>query len=143
MIEFFVPGIPATAGSKTGFYNPKLKRVLMSPASKKTKPWMAVVSAYAKEAYSGPLLTGAVKMTLAFALLRPKAHYKSNGDLNPKKARKCPIVKPDGGKMQRAVEDALTGIIWRDDSQVAVWIGSKVYVERDPGVLVSIEEIEK
>lgn len=115
----------------------------MSPASKKTKPWMAVVSAYAKEAYSESLLIGAIKITLNFAKLRPKNHYKSNGELNPKKARKYPIVKPDGGKMQRAVEDALTGIIWRDDSQVALWIGSKVYVDRDPGVLISIEEIEK
>lgn len=143
MIEFIVPGIPATAGSKTGFYNKKLGRVMTVNANKKQKPWMAVVSAYARQAYSGNLLTGAIRMTLAFAILRPKYHYRTNGELNPKKARKCPIVKPDGGKMQRAVEDALTGIIWRDDSQVAVWTGSKVYVDRDPGVLVTIEEIEK
>ena len=41
----------------------------------------------------------------------------------------------------RSTEDALTGIIWRDDSQVVEHRIRKVYVERDPGAEININQI--
>jgi Holliday junction resolvase RusA-like endonuclease len=34
-------------------------------------------------------------------------------------------------KLARAVEDALTGVLWRDDAQIAIEQLSKHYAERD------------
>lgn len=143
-ISFFIPGKPAPGGSKKGFYIKSLNRVVIAPANSKTKPWMAVVSAYAKEAWNGPLLQGPLKLSMEFRLLRPKNHYGTGKKMNVLKAT-SPIystVKPDLTKLERSTEDALVGIIMRDDSQVAVKSTHKIYVERDEGVLVAIEELD-
>lgn len=144
-VTFFVPGKSAPGGSKKGFYNKKLRRVLMVPASNKTKPWMQVVSFYAKRAYSGPLLCGPLKLTMEFRRLRPKGHYGSGKNAHTLiKAgidKPWPISMPDLTKLVRAAEDALKGIIWRDDSQVCIQETRKVYVDRDPGVQIRISQI--
>jgi Holliday junction resolvase RusA-like endonuclease len=142
-IKFFVPGTPAPGGSKRGFYIKNIGRVVMAPASNKTKPWMAIVSAFAKEAYQGELLQGALKLTFEFRLLRPKTHYGTGKKANILKSS-APIystVKPDLTKLERSTEDALVGIIMRDDSQVAEKATKKIYVERDSGVEIVIETI--
>ena len=142
-IEFFVPGVPAPGGSKTGFYIPKLKRVVMTPASMKTKPWMALVSAYAKEAYSGALLTGAIELSIQFRFCRPKGHYGTgkNAGILKVSAPKHHLTKPDRTKLLRSTEDALKGVVWRDDSQVVTGPTEKVYCDRDPGAQITIEEV--
>ena len=142
MINFFVPGAPATAGSKTGFYNKKLKRVLMVPANKKQKPWMAQVRAVAVENYSGPVLTGPIKLYLLFTFLRPKSHYGSgkNADKIKESAPEYHTTKPDLTKLIRAVEDALTSIIWRDDSQVVLHDAEKSYGDTT-GVRIGVVQL--
>jgi len=142
-IEFEVLGKPAPGGSKRGFYIKSLNRVVIAPANNKTKPWMATVSSFAKEAYQGTLLEGALKLSLEFHILRPKGHYGTGGQAGVLKtsAPKYSTVKPDLTKLKRSTEDALTGIIWRDDSQVAEKATSKIYVEKNPGVLVTVETL--
>lgn len=148
-IEFRVDGIPATAGSKTPFIYKSKKdgkqRVAMCPANKKQKPWMAQVRAVAVEHYSGPPMIGPIKIHLNFFLPRPKTHYGSGKNTNVVKASspEYPTGKPDRLKLARAVEDALTGIIWRDDSQVVDGNTVKLYCDNarpTPGVWVRIEE---
>lgn len=143
VVCFFVPGKPAPGGSKKGFYIKSIGRVVMAPANDKTKPWMGIVSAFAKEAYGGELLSGALRLILEFRLLRPKNHYGTGKKANVLKAT-APTYstsKPDLTKLERSTEDALTGIIFRDDSQVAKKVTEKRYVERDSGVMITVEQI--
>ena len=144
VVRFFVPGIPAPGGSKRGFFIKSINRVVMTPASTKTKPWMNTVSVFAKEAYHGDLLQGALKLTLEFHLLRPKNHYGTGKKANVLKvsAPMYSTVKPDLTKLERSTEDALVGIIMRDDSQVAVKATRKIYVDRDSGVMITVEQLE-
>ena len=139
-IEFFVPGKPSPGGSKRGFFIKSINRVVLTPACKNTKPWMATVSSFAKEAYKGALLTRAVELQMSFRILRPKSHFGTGKkvDVVRESAPMYSIVRPDLTKLERSTEDALTGIIWRDDSQVAVKHTEKRYVERDCGVWISI-----
>lgn len=146
MIEFFVPGIAATAGSKKGFYNKKLRRVMMAPASKKTEPWMNTVTFFARKVYQGPLLEGPIRLEIEFRMLRPKSHYGTGrNSLVLKRQHRSPhhYKKPDLTKLTRALEDALKGITWRDDSQVCIQDTRKVYVDRDPGAMVRISQIDE
>ena len=53
MIQFVVYGIPAPAGSKKGFYNHRTRRVIITDASEKSRPWKAQVSDAAAEAMAG------------------------------------------------------------------------------------------
>jgi Holliday junction resolvase RusA-like endonuclease len=145
MIEFFVPGKAATAGSKKAFYVEKIKRAIITHDSSKTKPWMNTVAFFARQEYKGPLLCGPLKLVMEFRRLRPKGHYGSGVNahtlIKAGKDAPLPITKPDLTKLVRAAEDALTGIIFRDDSQICIQETRKIYVDRDPGVMVRISEV--
>ena len=70
-------------------------------------------------------MEGPVAIELDFFLLKPRTIK-----------RDYPTVPPDLDKLIRAVLDALTGIVYRDDSQVISIVASKSY--GDPGVNISI-----
>lgn len=132
MISFTVHGQAQPAGSKRGFYNKKSKRVIITDASAKSRPWKAVVSDAAAEAMAGmPLLDGPLMLGLEFYFPRPKGHYGTGRNAGTVRASAPPIptVKPDLLKLARAVEDALTGIVYRDDAQIAREILDKFYGE--------------
>lgn len=119
----------------------------MVPASDKTKPWMNTVQFFARQHCQdnniNTLLEGPVSLTMSFKILRPKNHYRTgkNAGMLRDDAQKYCTVKPDLTKLERSTEDALTGIIWRDDSQVAKKNTQKIYVEKDPGVEIAIDEL--
>jgi len=150
-ISFFVPGIPKPAGSKRAFALRKAGvltgRVAVVDASKGSKDWKGDVKRFASEEYKGPLLDGPLKVTFTFYIGRPKGHFRKNGLSNSAPA--YPTIRPDLLKYARAVEDACTGVIWSDDSQIVTEVLKKRYVRnlfqtpgvlfQTPGVMVEIE----
>jgi len=80
-----------------------------------------------------------VAMTTTVWLPRPKSHYLKSGDIRPG-ALGWPTTKPDLSKLARAIEDALTNILYKDDSQVVVHNQAKLYVDRGdhPRVVVYV-----
>lgn len=143
VIEVWVPGLPAPAGSKKGFYVKKIKRVVITDDCKRSKPWMATVKHFAFAAWGDrPPLEGAVRLEVVFRLPRPKGHYRSGRNASQVRpsAPLYPMVKPDATKLLRAVEDALTGILWRDDAQVVHQTVEKVY-SATPGAVIRVEAI--
>ena len=89
----------------------------------KTAEWKQQVSSAARLAFGRDrqLLHGPVALFLRFVRPRPKSHYGSGrnaGRLKDWALHAQPTSKPDSLKLARAVEDALTGVVWRDDSQV-------------------------
>jgi Holliday junction resolvase RusA-like endonuclease len=138
-IVFQVHGIPAPGGSKRGFYSPKLGRVLLVEACKRTSPWRALVSDAAAQAHPGPPLDGPLRLEVEFILPRPKNHTGKRGlkDWAPTHHTSA----PDATKLLRSTEDALKGIAWRDDAQVAEQFVSKRYGDR-PGAAVRIVCLE-
>ena len=147
MIELFVNGKPRTAGSKSAFFNKKTGKIIVAPAGKYQKPWMEMVRwAAIEKGYNGKfILEGAIKLTIEFTFRRPKSHFKKNGELT-KSAHPYHTTKPDLTKLTRAVEDALTGLIWIDDSQIIVQATLKRYMTNNAGeaegCYVKIEEIK-
>jgi crossover junction endodeoxyribonuclease RusA len=141
IVEFFVPGDPAPAGSKRGFYIPKLKRVVITDACKRTKPWQAVVSFAAADAWGDARpMTNPVRLELVFRLQRPGSHFGTRGGLPYLKdsAPRYPTTMPDLLKLTRAIEDACTGILYRDDSQIVEEDIKKVYTTQTVGVIVRV-----
>lgn len=143
-IQFFVPGIPATAGSKRPFVNKVNGKVSVVDTCKRGPAWRDTVVMYALNAVGsemGGLLDEPVELNVTFYLVRPKGHYKTSKRFpGLKDGAPCwPTVKPDTTKMFRAIEDALKGIVWRDDTLVVVQSAMKVYADK-PGALVTISE---
>jgi len=139
MIEFTVYGKPAPAGSKKGFYNAKAARVIITDDSKQSRPWKAQISDAAAAAMGNrALLGGPLELRLAFYIPRPKGHFGAKG-VRPS-APDSPTVKPDLLKLARAVEDALSGIVYRDDSQIVRELLAKCYGE-PARVLVQVRSL--
>jgi crossover junction endodeoxyribonuclease RusA len=121
--SFFAPGIPSTKGSTRGFVVPakgggKPRAIVTNDAGPKAKMWAAIINAAAHDAMAGrPLLEGAVSVAIAFYLSRPKAHFSSKG-LRPNAPRHV-AKRPDVDKLARCALDALTGVVFADDAQIA------------------------
>ena len=141
-ITFFVPGKPAPGGSKRQVFNKTSKRSFIIDACKDSKPWKTDVKHFAHEAYKGPLLLGPIKVRCTFYRARPKGHYGTgkNAGVLKASAPKYPTSKPDGSKLFRSTEDALTNVIWGDDAQVVTQTIKKRF-SNTPGARIWIQEI--
>lgn len=109
-IEFWVPGRPVAKGSKNAFpfkrKDGSLGASVVEVSSENLKPWMNAVREEAKRFFVNTCVN-AFDVVLIFFFKPPK-----------KKVRRYHTVKPDIDKLTRAVLDALTGVVWDDDSQV-------------------------
>lgn len=142
-VEFFVPGLPRPQGSKRAFVLPGTSRTVMVESSKGLKPWRADVTHHALEARSaaglGPLV-GPVEVLAIFALPRPRSHLRAAGGL-ASRAPSRPCTKPDLDKLERAIGDALKGVLLADDSLIVAVEKHKVYTRDTPGVFVRVREL--
>jgi Holliday junction resolvase RusA-like endonuclease len=145
-IVFFVPGIPAPAGSKrfVGHSKKTGRAILVDMSGERGTNWRIAVQWHAQE----QLLSGAVQfmhgtpldLRVTFTMPRPKHHFRKNGELK----QDAPLFHtgtPDTTKLLRAVEDAITGILWHDDSQVAFQCAQKIY-GTNPGAQITIYRIQ-
>ena len=149
-IEILVLGIPKTAGSKRGFAVKKGGQytgrvVIMDDSGQAGTDWRGDVKAAALRVVGGaPLLTGAIRLDVSFHLPRPAGHFGTgrNAGRLKKTAPQHHTKKPDRTKLLRSVEDALTKIVWADDSQVVAGECVKEYTNIDrPGVRIQVSEV--
>lgn len=137
MITFTVYGTAEPAGSKRAFV--VKGRAVVTDANARSKPWKQEVASNGAEAMNGaPLLDGALEVMFTIFVPRPAGHFGKKGLLGS--ARPHPTVKPDVLKLARGIEDALTGVIWRDDAQIVAEHIFKSYGER-AGVVIQIRDL--
>jgi Holliday junction resolvase RusA-like endonuclease len=124
--EFWVPGKPVPQGSKRPIAfmgkDGKLKARAIDSSGQRLDDWRFLVGHTGRSVYDGDPVEVAVYLELDFERLRPKSHFgtgRNSSKLKPS-APPHPIGRPDTVKLARAVEDALTGVLWRDDSQVVL-----------------------
>jgi Holliday junction resolvase RusA-like endonuclease len=129
-ITFTVFGSAQTAGSKQSFVplDKRTKEPFRRPNggivvstvddNPKSKGWKRTVAAAARKAYRGELLKGDLAVTIYFFRPRPKSHFAKNGLSKIGRETPYPSMRPDVLKLARAVEDAITGAVWADDSQI-------------------------
>jgi Holliday junction resolvase RusA-like endonuclease len=124
LISFTVHGIPAPQGSKVR------TKWAMREDNPRTAPWRAAVAAEAAHAVAGQEpLTGPLELAALFFFPRPKSHYGTgrNADVLKGSASDYCATKPDADKLIRAAADAMTGIVYRDDSQLVRVSAQKLY----------------
>lgn len=121
-MEIVVHGDPAPQGSKTPWGQ---------EASQGLKPWREVVAWEGKIVMgSRPPMIGPLAVHMTFSLSRPKSHATLSDP---------PVFvtrTPDLDKLVRAVGDALTGIVWKDDSHISRIQAEKCYGY--PGVAITV-----
>ena len=141
-ITFTVLGIPAPQGSKTSGLT-KSGHPFTREANPRTRPWRQAVAAEALASWQNKAMEGPVELVAAFFFPRPKSHYRTGKHSHDLRAD-APIhhtSKPDLSKLVRAVEDAMTGIIYRDDSQISAMAPKKVYTESNPCAIITVRPL--
>jgi len=124
-LAFRVDGVPCPQGSLRAFAYQRTTGTLATrvvsdnpdlAAWRQAVAWSALAALPAgRTTFGGP-----VDVVASFVLARPR-----------RRARPWPTSRPDVDKLLRAVLDALTGIVWRDDAQVVRTSASKHYAAAD------------
>lgn len=143
MISFFVAGTPVPKGSAKAFMRKGMKHpVVIQDNREKQKPWASAIGYAAQQEVIEILDNVPVSIEIIFNMPRPKCHYgtgKNRGTLKDS-APWYHTSKPDLDKLVRCVKDALTGVVWKDDSMVAIVVSKKVYSDT-PGARITITEL--
>jgi len=134
MIQFRAFGVPQPQGSSRAFV--RGGRAHITTANPKLHSWRDVIGWEATRAMVGTDMIdmAPVEVRATFILSRPKSAPKS---------RQWPTTKPDSDKLARGLLDAITGVCFRDDSQV-IWltVGKRYAFDGEqPGVEVTVKEV--
>lgn len=150
VIRIKVPGIPRPQGSKTSFavknkagYTGKVASKESNPHVKAWRTQVAEAGAEYMELGPYPILDEPLEIEATFVFVRPKSHLLVGG-----KPRSSAPAQPTGhnlgdlSKLLRAIEDGLTGVVFRDDSLITSVIVKKrwgmisqtyITIRPDPG----------
>ena len=135
----FVPGTPAAKGSFKAFMPKGGRHPILTNDCKRTKPWEQRIALAIHAAWPHGLMRGGVSLSLYFTFARPQSHYgtgRNAGTLKPAAPHEM-LKTPDVDKLERAVLDALKGVLYVDDKQVFRVRKLKLYGET-PGVRIHI-----
>lgn len=115
-----VQGKPAPKGSSVAFRHNKSGALITWASNRaRLRPWEASIrSAAARARGRHPLLDGPMDLEVMFFFPQAKS---------PRSQRACHTVKPDLSKLVRGIEDAMTGVLYRDDAQIVRIAAVKVY----------------
>lgn len=137
MVAFSVRGIPVPQGALVrsptgGLYNRGGSRL---------EVWRGGIRDAASRLMGARApMAGPVVVRLALTFPRLKAHVRRDGSLRPG-APSWMATYPDIDKAARACLDALSGVVFGDDKQVAELFVRKVYGPV-PGVAVEVDELQ-
>lgn len=142
-VAFTVEGVPQPAGSKRAFQHRTTGRVVVTDDAKGSRQWKTHVAAIARQHMIGEPLAGPVELIVTFTFPRPARHFRTgrNAGVMKPDAPQHHLIRPDVTKLLRAVEDALTGIVWGDDAQVISQHALKLY-GGTPGCTIEVLSLE-
>lgn len=127
-LSFTVAGVSQPKGSTKAFRARRSHRIIVTNDNAKCKAWERAIAQVATLAMSHEGLRPFSEVTpmaidVTFYLPRPlKYQTKKYAPVDVPH-----VTKPDADKLARAVKDALTGVVWVDDSQVTLLIARKRY----------------
>ncbi len=132
-VGFHVRGLPVTQGNHNAFVRGGHARIT-DKSGGGLVAWRHAIATEARAAMIGlPCIDGPVSVVAHFYLPKPASA--------PKRRRTWPIGarSGDADKLARALLDGLTGVVFRDDSQVVHLLVRKDF--GDPGVEVVVRDI--
>jgi Holliday junction resolvase RusA-like endonuclease len=146
ILAIFIEGIPKPAGSKRAF--PFKRRdgklgVSVTDDCEKSRDWKNYVRMKVAEVYKSEPVAAPLSIVATFHMPRTNQHYRGGNRLNALRdnAPSLHRSKPDATKLWRAVEDALTGIVWADDALIVDQDVHKRYGDK-PGVSLLVALVE-
>ena len=146
MIEFIVLGTPKPRGSKFAVRGKRNGKdcALIVDDCRQSGAWMKQIAEVARAAYDGPLIQGPIEASFQFYIARPKVNFgtgRNRGSLKSS-APYYHQTRPDLAKLIRCAEDALTGILWKDDGQICRYADcGRHWTMEDESMVVAVREL--
>lgn len=142
MIEFVVPGTPVAKARHRSAVMPNGKVRHYTPA--KTENWEAHAAHAAHRARikaGEPVYAGPVALMVTAVMPVPASWPKWKREA-AQAGEVAPTAKPDMDNIEKAVKDAMNGVVYRDDSQVVLKATDLKYEgpHAEPGVYVAVKE---
>jgi gp69 len=137
-LQFSADGVPRPQGSKKAFL--RGKKIVMKESAEGLKEWREHVASAAAThmQYRGLKCLEKTPMSvkLAFAMPRTKSMKPTDG-LEM-------VQRPDIDKLERAILDALTGVAFKDDSQVCALhaVKRRCAPGEPPNVFIEVEPVK-
>jgi Holliday junction resolvase RusA-like endonuclease len=137
-IKFTVPAVPIAQPRQRHAVRGN-HAVNYLPSKHPVHAFKATCRIAAAEVMTGGPMTGAVMLTLQIVLPRPKSITRKTRP-NPRLRH---AKKPDVDNLVKSIKDALTGLVWVDDSQVAELHASKwvAAATEQPCVIVDVMQV--
>ena len=137
MFRIIVPGEPCGKQRARTFYDPRVGRVV-SKTPEKTKSYETLIRELFATKYEGavPLQGPAVLHVFIYRGIPKSTSMKKAAMMESGLIR--PTTKPDCSNVLKAVEDALNGLAYRDDSQLVDEFPHKYY-SATPRVEIRVE----
>ena len=136
-IALYIPGVPVAQPRPRATAVGRHARVYHARGP--VDAFKAGVRLAASQAFSGAPLEGPLRVDSVFVFPRPKHMIWKTKPM----PRVWHAKKPDRDNVDKAVLDALTGLLWRDDAQVCAggqekWIASG---DEQPHVVVTVTKL--
>ena len=144
MIQIVIPGEPCAQGRARAFaFKDRMgnARVRMYDPQK-SRNWKATAQAHMGLALDGAQpLRGPVRLHVTAVFTCPKSDWRKASP----QGRRWHAKKPDADNVLKAVKDAAKGVLWLDDSQVAVAMVKKLIGAQGeaPSVLLAISPLHE
>lgn len=138
--KFEVPGEAVAQGRPRLTTRGGFARAYDPPKSREYKNKVRECAVYQCKPDLDNLYLGAVKLSTIEQRAIPKSWSRGKqaaaliGEIKP-------LTKPDTDNIHKGIKDALTGVFWRDDSQVVEDYIKKVYAV-EPRVFVEVEYLQ-
>lgn len=140
-IAFRVYGLPVTQGSMRAITHRTTGRaILIHDKTPRLAAWRGAIVAAAREIRRDGMIEGAVALTLRFHLPKPLSMPKKLRTEKQFAQWRYPARRPDLSKLARAAEDALLGVLIRDDGQIVRLVAEKLYSD-EPGAELLVEQL--
>jgi Holliday junction resolvase RusA-like endonuclease len=126
-LVFSVYGVAQPKGNMRAFQGKGMKFPVLTDSNRSVKSWSQLVAQGASEAIQQlpeaerAVMAGAVRLSCVFFMPRPKKYTR------PKHANVPCLTMPDWDKLSRAVGDALSKVLYRDDCQIVEAVIGKYY----------------
>lgn len=140
--KFRAEGTAVAQGSFVPFigkYNGKA--MLKSSNEKALNAWrkyVAEVAHYKRPTWLRELWDGPIGMSYLFVRERGD-DFLADGTTLKKGARRLPDTAPDGDKLERAINDALTDVVFTNDARITDWAGRKRYAPPGGAAYVDLD----
>jgi Holliday junction resolvase RusA-like endonuclease len=133
-VTFTAWGVPQPKGSTRAFI--RGGRAIVTSDNPSLAKWESAVrfaAAKVVEQAGHRLFEGPVLLRVTFHVPRPKS-------VSPR-VRPFPTTRPDLSKIIRAIEDPLTGVLWRDDAQVIAVEAAKFYTNGPAKAVITVSQV--